>query len=303
MIVLVILLAVSGIVLTAMYQMAMRQASVANRTEMHSGVRSVTEVLQQEISQAGRIAFPDPEYTALSAAVVSGACDNNGAGVSSTVAVDNPEYMFDGIRLLIDIGDCEEVVTAAFDGANITAAFRKSHALGALVRPAGAFAEGILANSTGTRLNMFGDINDDGSLVYIEYICNPNAAGGTLTRQEMPWDTPVANTGDFPAQLLLTNVLPNPDDPLTGNPVPCFTYQQQTVTIDGTPFTFTINVGVTLTAKAEFDDPQTGAQQVETKALLTVSPRNIFQAWEMATMSGTKKHVQPTPPNITELAE
>jgi prepilin-type N-terminal cleavage/methylation domain-containing protein len=40
-----VLLAVSAIVLTFMFDMTMTQATVSNRTDMHSGVRSVTEVL------------------------------------------------------------------------------------------------------------------------------------------------------------------------------------------------------------------------------------------------------------------
>src|SRR6266446_5748271 len=53
-----ILLVVTGIVMSAMMQMTMTQGTVANRTEMHSSVRSATELLQQEIGQAGRIAPP-----------------------------------------------------------------------------------------------------------------------------------------------------------------------------------------------------------------------------------------------------
>src|SRR5713101_4497264 len=58
MITLFILLSVSGIVMLAMMQMTNTQGSVANRTAMHSSVRSATELLQQEIGQAGKIAFP-----------------------------------------------------------------------------------------------------------------------------------------------------------------------------------------------------------------------------------------------------
>jgi len=50
-------------------------------------------------------------------------------------------------------------------------------------------------------------------------------------------------------------------------------------------------------------DLQTGRIDPETKALLNVSPRNVFLAWEMATLAGTKKHVQPTPPEITDLSQ
>src|ERR1700719_696141 len=58
MVTLIILLAVTGIVTLAMMQMTKTQGSVANRTAMHSSVRSATELLQQEIGQAGKIALP-----------------------------------------------------------------------------------------------------------------------------------------------------------------------------------------------------------------------------------------------------
>src|SRR5258705_11047362 len=58
MVTLVIFLGVAGIVMTAMMQMTNTQGSVANRTAMHSSVRSATELLQQEIGQAGKMALP-----------------------------------------------------------------------------------------------------------------------------------------------------------------------------------------------------------------------------------------------------
>src|SRR5438046_2192286 len=65
-----VLLAVSGMVTSALLQMVSSQRTIANRTDMHSGVRSATELLQQEVGQAGRIALT-PTAT-LSGAVISG---------------------------------------------------------------------------------------------------------------------------------------------------------------------------------------------------------------------------------------
>jgi prepilin-type N-terminal cleavage/methylation domain-containing protein len=314
LITLAIMLVVSAIVLSLSYDMTMRQASVANRSDMHSSVRGVTQILQQEISQAGRIAWPPRAplcggvagcaypYTTLTTAVDVDEA-NGGGPAALNVAV--TEVLFDGIRLLVDVGDAQEVV--AYNAAG-DETFKYDHAVGAEVRPAGAFGEGIIAaTSTGTVLQMFGDINDTGGMVYVEYVCNPDAAGGTLTRQEVAWD---ADPADAPEPVvLLRNVLPNPDgpDPDTADD-DCFTYQRPdpvTVTVDGinTTFDFTLNVGVTLTAKAEFDDIQTGAEQVETKALLNVSPRNVFEAWQLSIINGAKAHVQPTPPTITALSQ
>ena len=55
-----LLLVVSSIVTSALLQMTKHQQTIWNRTEMHSGVRGATELLQQEVGQAGRITLPAP---------------------------------------------------------------------------------------------------------------------------------------------------------------------------------------------------------------------------------------------------
>jgi hypothetical protein len=47
-------------------------------------------------------------------------------------------------------------------------------------------------------------------------------------------------------------------------------------------------------------DPQTGLFQRETKALLNVSPRNVFNVWQLAGL-GYNNRVQPTPASVTAL--
>src|SRR6184192_620350 len=53
-----VLLIVSSIVTSALLQMTNSQKTIWNRTEMHSGIRGATELLQQEVGQAGRISVP-----------------------------------------------------------------------------------------------------------------------------------------------------------------------------------------------------------------------------------------------------
>src|SRR6476469_6744894 len=53
-----LLLVVSSIVTSALVTMTNHQQTIWNRTEMHSGVRGATELLQQEVGQAGRITLP-----------------------------------------------------------------------------------------------------------------------------------------------------------------------------------------------------------------------------------------------------
>ncbi len=284
MISVMLLMVVSGVVMQGMLGLGRVNDVVSNRTEMHAGVRNATELLQQEVGQAGRVSLPNP--VALTGTV--------GAPGVATVAVTSTAGMFVDEYLVIDIGANQETVrlTAVNAGANeITAAFSMAHANGAPVSVTGGFAAGVvpttMANgSTGTVLKIVGDVNGDGNMVYVEYTCDLNA--GRLYRNALPYDAaakPVPTT----EQVLLDNVLPNPDG------TPCFTYQQKVV--DAT--TYVVGVAITLTVRTQDRDPITGQFQSETKALLNVSPRNVFNVWQMASL-GYMDRVQELPP-ATEL--
>jgi hypothetical protein len=58
------------------------------------------------------------------------------------------------------------------------------------------------------------------------------------------------------------------------------------------------DVAVTLTVQPQKPDPQTGALVPETKALLNISPRNVFEVWDTASLVDPTR-AQPMPPNIT----
>src|SRR3954470_10652313 len=86
-----LLLIVSSIVTNALMQMTKAQTTIWNRTEMHSGIRGATELLQQEVGQAGRVALPSTVTLAVAIGPVGGAspaaqatCD---PGVPTTGAV------------------------------------------------------------------------------------------------------------------------------------------------------------------------------------------------------------------------
>src|SRR3954471_23284345 len=59
MVAMAIMLLISGAAIGALLKMTSTQATIWNRTQMHSGIRGATEVLQQEVGQAGRIALPN----------------------------------------------------------------------------------------------------------------------------------------------------------------------------------------------------------------------------------------------------
>jgi len=325
-----ILLTVAGIVMSGMTQMMFVQGSVANRSEMHSSVRSVTELIEQEIGQAGKISLPNmvthttapttPAQVTLQTAIVSpGGCTTNCAPGTQTVTLSSVAGMFTNIQLtFVDAGANQETVQATaidFAGKTITAYFSNPHAVGQPILVDGGFATGIVPadattvtaqgislptgattyqyGSTGYVLKLYGDVDNDGNLVYVEYTCSPGTttAPGTLSRSV----TTLPTDGSIPAKaasaVLLDNVLTSTN--AAGNTVPCFSYQEKYVS----PDTYVLNVAVTLTVQTPLPDPKTHVYQQETKALLNVAPRNVFDTWQLAS-ANVPSRVQPIPPSI-----
>ncbi len=295
----VILMIVSGSALEGVFRLTKVSRTVSNRTEMHSGVRNATELLQQEVGQAGRIALPTRVQmaaavttAAVPTTVLVNAVDSAGAVLS---AVNGTSGMFVGEKLVIDTGSNEEtVVVTGVNSTNrqITATFLLTHATNVPINVYGGFRQGIIPTtvtngSTGAVMKMIGDINSDGKLQYVEYKCD--TAAGNLYRRTMAFDatSKPAITADM---TLLNNITANPDG------TPCFTYQQRTH--NGEPYV--VDVAITLTVQTTDRDAVTGLYQTETKALLNVSPRNVFNVWQLAGL-GITNRVQPLPATVTTL--
>src|SRR3954467_13324954 len=105
-----VMLLISGAAVTALLRMTSAQATIWNRTQMHSGIRGATEVLQQEVGQAGRISLISGSSTCIYN--TSAPCLNGTVGVgTNTVAVTSICGLFIGEKLAIDVGANEETVT------------------------------------------------------------------------------------------------------------------------------------------------------------------------------------------------
>lgn len=314
-----IMLLISGAAMSALLRLTSAQATIWNRTQMHSGIRGATEVLQQEVGQAGRISLPltpagVPYVVTLGAAVATAGANTVAIASTAPAGPARTAGMFVGQKLVIDTGTDplvnkqETVTVTGLTNTTITATFANPHATGVPVLALGAFGTGIVpplaspstyapggatftyANgSTDTVLKLYGDINADGDMVYIEYTCD--TAGHNLYRNVMPWNLAAASKPVRAAsKVLLSNVIANPG--LT----PCFTYQTAVV---GGNF-YVTDVAITLTVETQQIDATTKQKQTETKALLNVSPRNTFNAWQMASL-GIAKRLQPMPPSVAAL--
>lgn len=281
---LLVLSVIVGVVTQLSMTMSNGQRTMWNRTQMHSSVRGAIALLQQEVGQAGLVALPAP--VTLSAAVAVG---------TQTVTVSSAAGIFVGENLVIGTGLLLETVTVTASNTStnqITAVFTKAHAAGEKVTVLGGFAQGIIPpsmtnGSSATVLKMFGDVNDDGQMVYVEYTCS--ATTGRLSRNMMPW-TATSKPALTTANILLSNVVANPGG------APCFSYQTEVVY----PNTYVIAIAVTLSVQTQDIDPVTRQFQVETKTLLNVSPRNVFNTWQLASMQETNR-IQPIPASVLAL--
>jgi len=289
-----ILMTISAFVMRGTLDMTRLNAQQSNLAEMHAAIRNATALLQQEVGQAGRLSLPAP--VTVAAAIPLG---DQWVVVSPSVA-----SMFVGEKLEIigtnATGDVEEIVTVTgVDTANsrIRAVFTISYLAGARIMPAGGFAEGIVPTtrtngSSDSKLKIVGDINGDGSILYVEYTCDWNA--GRLYRNMMAY-----NAASKPAvtveHVLLDNLLPNPLGP-GGVPRPCFTYDQRT--IYGS--TYVINVAIMTTVRTHERDRTTGQFQTVTKALLNVAPRNVFNVWQIASLN-YRDRIEQLPASVLTL--
>lgn len=320
---LAILVIVAGTVIAGMIRMTWSQNTVMNRTQMHSSVRNATELMQQEIGQAGRLATIDG-LKITSAALVG---SNTSLGLDSTSGL--VPGLYNGEQLVVDPNSTfEETVTisnVSTSGKTFDATFANGHAANTPALILGGFASGIvppLTNSSGatskifsgtgttgtnitsatasdgSTLKLYGDLNGDGNMIYVVYKCSPNSSGtGTLARYSTASGVDITTSTAAPTGTILLDTLS--DNP---NNAPCFTYftKDAAVTINGgqPTQTFVVNVAVTLTVQTQNKDLETRAAQTETKALLNVAPRNVFDAWQLASSPAGYTRAQPMPPNI-----
>lgn len=316
-----ILIGVTGVVMSGLLQTTNTEGTVQNRTEMHASVRSATELMQQEIGQAGRIALPN-QVTLTSAITAAG---------TATPSVSSASGMFVGEYLVVDAGQgypggigisplpalafcnpspCsnqETVVVTAVNASSspntFTAVFSLTHNSGAPVTVQGGFGTGVVPESAapynmqngsdGFNLKLYGDINNDGNMVYVEYVCD--TSGGNLYRSVTPASVSSTSPPTITTKtILLPNLQPNPP-----SNAPCFVYQEQPAGCNSTLSNpcFVTDVAVTLTVQTQLPDPSTGIYQKETKALLNVSPRNVFDAYQLWGAPAYDR-VQPMPSTV-----
>src|SRR6266550_3925681 len=169
---LTVMLVFAGAALSALSYSQRLFTSQQSKANMHSGLLGTFELMTQEIGQAGAL---NADTKTLGAAVT-------GSTTAQNVTLSSTANIFVGEALTVDTGSSQEIVrvTAIPSSTQVTGIFKNSHSNGGPVVARGVFPQGILSGSTATSLKLFGDINADGSLVYVQYDCDTTA--GTLTR-------------------------------------------------------------------------------------------------------------------------
>jgi len=294
-----VLMGVMGAVLSLMSAQQKSTVTQQLKGDLYQSLRGTSELMTQEIGQAGLVSLPSVSNAACpntSQPTLTAAVAANAAAQLVPVSAGTVDSMFQGEQLLIDTGASEELVTLTAVSAStdqITAIFANPHATCAVIKAYGTFPGGLVSTSDGSHLKLFGDINSNGTLAYVEYDCNPNASGtGTLTRSITALTplTVAKNTADT----VLTNLLTNPGG------TACFQYTTPApVTIGATTYTFVTNVAITLSVQSPEPDPQSGQFLTMTKSLLNVSPRNVLIGWELANATPpVPTRLQATPLNV-----
>lgn len=265
-----ITLLIMAVLFTGLNQAQRRYRGEQLLAEVSDGIRAAGELVFQEVSLAGNHGFATRRV----------GVDLVGSTTSQTMTLDDATGIFVGQRLLVDVGNVQEIVEiTAVSGNNVTGVFREDHLTDAPVNSVGPFPSGILASSTATRLQMFGDLQDDGTLQFVEY----RVRGSALIRSE----TPIGTTPQNPWNVILDDLLPNPG----ATPV----FQYTTRTVAGTAFVTQITV--TLTSETSTPDPETGSARTQTLTF-SVIPRNVKAALELDSMSGGNDFLQNEPPGL-----
>ena len=274
-----IIMVVGGGVFGALnyYQKTYQRTEIS--ADMHDNLRSAIDLIIQEAGQAGSLNLG----TTLGTRQLTNGVPF-GSPVAQVVLMNNTTGIFPNEKLLVDAGASQELVTVTAVAADsVTGIFAKAHIAATQVNAIGVFPEGILNTSTPNKLQLFGDINGNGSLVYVEYTCSYVAGGpGTFTRSV----TPVGLGAINPADVLVDNLIPNPDGS------PCFQYPVAPPVVSG--FMFINQVGVTLTVQTATRDAQTGSFLTMSKSALDIVPRNIQMGLDLAN-AGVVDRLQPKP--------
>jgi hypothetical protein len=147
--------------------------------------------------------------------------------------------------------------------------------------------------STGYSLKMFGDINGDGDMVYVG-TCDPRGA------QAVDEHYFTSTGGEAAAERRAGRSATSCRIPLMRHASPPDHECSEPIMVQGIPVVFVLDVAITLTMGYPASRSVTKTVSTETKALLNVSPRNVFNTWALASIGYTDR-IQSAPATVAAL--
>jgi prepilin-type N-terminal cleavage/methylation domain-containing protein len=144
-----ILVIVAGAVMAGMISTTRSQSSVMNRTQLHASVRNATELMEQEIGQAGKLgASPGLQFSTAVAAIGSTSPTITTTSGTATTG------LYVGEQLVVDPSTTNEetvTISAIPSSTSITATFANTHPANTPVLVLGGFASGIIPPDTSSK--------------------------------------------------------------------------------------------------------------------------------------------------------
>lgn len=322
----VIITVVMGTVFEFMAQAQKRYQGNQVTTESNQDARSAMEIMTQEIGQAGNnpnfsINGYAPTFTAnksLSAAISTAQAQLQCAGLAPDISQINP-----GDWLSIDTGANAEMVqvisTSAVSGSpcsgsnQIQAVFEQTHPSGAsAVAYNMPYPSGILQGSGTSNdhtLELFGDINDDGTIRYIVYSLYAPAGAPSVTISGVQYtlytlyrsSTPLtfaSGATNNPAYPVVQNVLYNTTTQKGPSGQPIFSFPNN-ATVSIVPNTVTVvgTVVINLCIAVNPESLETGVLQWYTMST-QIRPLNLASAVNIVQNSGGARYLPMQPPGL-----
>ncbi len=333
MVSLAILLVISSAAFLALNQN--QKVFVTNSTSgtMYATVRSAAELIAQEIGQAGTLC--GIASTSSGPACVNAYLSGVSSATSITISSNQSFYLYPGEKLTIDPNSinrevvqistvsCYLCTTAAV---GLQTALKKTHSSGTPPSAAPVTAQGVIWNGVvvpsvdpntflryptaspteivSNKLGLLGDINGDGTLMYVEYTCDFNSS--QLTRSISTVSVTSASfTKSTQNDVLVDNLQFIAPSAYTNSFKYCFSFPLPT-SVDVTnpndssvkTYPITPQVSLLISVQSPNVDPQTGHQLKFTKSFLNLSPRNSVAALDDGS-NNVWETLQELPPSVT----
>lgn len=287
MIAIALLMVIAGATTYALNYFTKNSSSTQLKADVNSGLRGALEMMTQDLTQAGLLNSTDGiADTTLATADLS-------SGNPQAISVANASLFYSGEYLTIWDSNplyIETVQVTAVDTTNnkITAIFGYNHNVGTPIYAAGVIPNGLISarnaggavggtNTNGTILDLVGDFNADGSLQYVEYVCDKNNTQ-QLLRAAVPVSQGTIKSSDYqPILSSVTNCNFSATDPNSTG--------------------YNTRADFWITVQTARKDPQTGQYLSITKSILDVYPRNVAGAVALSSI-GQYNTLQPLPASL-----